>query len=277
MTQSGPVPADMALDLRRSRAVNVTHRVAGEPARELGAGSVWIWCVAGEEIGRITAHPAVRTVLSDAEWARRDRLRVEADRERFLAARVLLRSMLAAGTGVGAGSWGFDSDGFGRPYIATPASHTGLRFSITHTRGLVACAVTGCGEVGLDAEAYDRATRTMDVARRFFSPKEVVYLEECSPEKHRDAFFDIWTLKEAYGKALGQGLSVPLDRFSFDLSAPPPQLPFHTELGDDPDEWAFASGRPTRRHSMAVAARCGRLSPVDLEITFATADILGTD
>ena len=78
---------------------------------------------------------------------------------------------------MGAGVWRFDSDGHGHPYITTPASHTGLRFSITHTKGLVACAVTGCGEVGLDVEANDRATRTMEVARRFFSPKEVVDVE----------------------------------------------------------------------------------------------------
>lgn len=199
---------------------------------------------------------------------------MEDDRERFLAARIVLRFMLSAVTGVSPEAWRFEADERGRPHIASPSSHTGIRFSITHTSGLVACAVTGRGDVGVDAEAHDRQTRTLDVARRFFSQAEVACLEGYAPPQQRDVFLDIWTLKEAYVKALGTGLTLPLDRFSFDLSVPPPQLSFETELGDSDDEWAFALERPTPRHSVAVAACGGRTPRVDVRMRRVTAGAL---
>jgi 4'-phosphopantetheinyl transferase len=182
--------------------------------------------------------------------------------------------MLSAAVGVPPDAWRFETDGHGRPHVTAPLGRVGVPFSITHTRGLVACAVAGTGEVGIDAEARDRESRIMDVARRFFSDTEVACLERSPPSLRRDVFFHIWTLKEAYVKALGRGLTLPLSRFSFDLEAPPPQVPFHTELGEAPQEWAFALEHPTPRHCLAVAARTRPGSVLDVHLTPVTASAL---
>jgi len=271
MIRSETVPGGVALHARRTSSLTVRYLSAGEAQRDSDEGPVRVWYATEEEIARVAAHSEGRGTLSDADWARWERLRMNDDRERFLAARIILRYMLSSGTGVRPAAWRFESDEHGRPHITSPASHTGKRFSITHTSGLVACATTYRGDVGVDAEAHDRESRPMDVARRFFHPAEFACLEACSPEQQRDTFFDVWTLKEAYVKALGRGLALPLQRFSFDLSAPPPQLPFETELGDPSEEWAFALERPTPRHSVAVAVRGGR---AHLRMTCVTADTL---
>jgi len=274
MTQPETAPADVALHARRSPSLTVRYSAANEP---LGGGDgepVRVWFAVEEEIARVAAHAEGRSALSDADWTRWKRLRMADDQERFLAARILLRFMLSAHTGVSPEDWRFESDEHGRPHITAPTSHRRIRFSITHTSGLVACAVTGRGDVGVDAEAHDRESRTVDVAHRFFSAPEVACLDSCPPEQHQHLFFDIWTLKEAYVKALGRGLALPLDRFSFDLSVPPPQVPFETELGDPADEWAFALERPTQRHSVAVAVRGGPSSGGHVHMTRVTAGIL---
>ncbi len=274
MTQPESAPADVALHARRTPSLTVRYLAAREPSVDGGEEPVRVWFAVEEEIARVAEHAQGRSALSDADWARWERLRVEGDRERFLAARILLRFVLSTHTGVSPEVWRFESDEYGRPHITGPTSHQGIPFSITHTSGLVACAVTRSGDVGVDAEAHDRESRTVDVAHRFFSAAEVACLDGCSPEQHRDLFFDIWTLKEAYVKALGRGLTLPLDRFSFDLSVPPPQVLFETELGDAAEEWAFALERPTQRHSLAVAVRGGTLPGGNVHMTRVTAGTL---
>jgi len=274
MTQPETAPADVALHARRTPSLTVRYQAVGELVGGLNAGPVRVWYAAEEELSRLAAQDAGQQVLSDADWARWERLRMDDDRERFLAVRIILRFMLSELTGVSPEVWRFEADKHGRPHIIGPSSHQGIRFSITHTSGLVACAVSSGGDVGVDAEAHDREARIMEVARRFFSPREVACLEGCTPQQQKDAFFDIWTLKEAYVKALGRGLALPLDRFSFDLSVPPPQVIFRTRLGDVADEWAFALERPTRRHSVAVAARGGRLPTTEVHMTCVSAGAL---
>ena len=93
-----------------------------------------------------------------------------------------------------------------------------LRFNISHTDGLIACAVTIGREVGVDVEHINRHL-THDVADRFFAPREVADLQSLPDEEQQRVFFDYWTLKEAYIKARGFGLALPLGDFAFTLQS----------------------------------------------------------
>ena len=117
----------------------------------------------------------------------------------------------------------------------------------------MAAAFTTGAEVGVDVERLARRTATMDVARRFFAPAEVATLERVPEAAREETFFAFWTLKEAYLKARGLGLSAPLGAFAFDLSAEPPHVSFEPPIDDRPDRWQFARRAPGPLHRLAVA------------------------
>ena len=196
------------------------------------------------------------TLLSADEHARMARLVFERDRLRFLLTRALVRTMLSRYAGVAPQDWTFVANVHGRPELLDrPAGVPDLRFNISHTEGLIACAVTIGREVGVDVEHVGRRL-THDVPARFFAPREVADLNAL-PEPERDRiFFDYWTLKEAYIKARGFGLALPLGDFAFRLNPPnPPQITFEPSLDDDPATWQFLQGWPTTNHRLALAIR----------------------
>ncbi|MCC6621519.1 MAG: 4'-phosphopantetheinyl transferase superfamily protein [Deltaproteobacteria bacterium] len=131
----------------------------------------------------------------------------------------------------------------------------GVYVNLSHTDGLVALAVSAT-PVGVDVEDRQRPGRTVELADRFFAPSESRALRALPPERQRDRFFDLWTLKEAYIKARALGLAIPLASFAFDLDAP--TLGFTTTTEPDASRWEFARLDPTPRHRLAVArARAG--------------------
>src|SRR5439155_12126764 len=100
--------------------------------------------------------------------------------------------------------------------------------------GLIVCACTGSGVVGVDTEHLERDRAPLDIADRYFSAAEASELQASPPEQRAERFFYYWTLKESYIKAIGTGLSTPLDRFSFNLARPGAiGLSFHEGMSDD--------------------------------------------
>jgi 4'-phosphopantetheinyl transferase len=91
------------------------------------------------------------------------------------------------------------------------------------------------------------------VALSFFSPAEIADMSSVSPEARRNYFYSCWTLKEAYLKARGVGLSMPADGFSFDLHGREPQICFTAKYFDNPQLWRFYQATPTPHHKLAVA------------------------
>jgi len=129
-----------------------------------------------------------------------------------------------------------------------------LRFSLAHTEGLVALAVTLRSAVGIDVEPRSRRVTVHEIARRFFSPSEAAALDALPPEQQPDAFLDYWTLKEAYVKATGLGLHAPLERFSFARTSPP-VIVFAPGIDDEPSAWQFARLDLGADHVAALAVR----------------------
>lgn len=196
-------------------------------------------------------YAALLALLSDDERARLVRFRCERDRLLFLVAHALLRITLSRHSNVAPDVWRFCTGSHGRPEIAHPVSR--LRFSLSHTPGLAACAVILDHDIGVDVEDLSRGA-AIDVAERFFSPREVRDLLETSIASRPHRFLECWTLKEAYVKARGLGLSLPLDRFSvYNSSRGEWRISFEPPLNDDPARWWLWSSRVGTNHQAALA------------------------
>ena len=195
-------------------------------------------------------------LMSAEEHVRMGRLVFERDRHRFLLTRALVRNMLSRYAPVAPADWQFIANAHGRPEILDrPAGVPDLRFNISHTDGLIACAVTIGREVGVDVEYVGRHL-TQDIAARFFAPAEVAHLKALPDREQERVFFDFWTLKEAYIKARGFGLALPLGEFAFHLSPDgPPSISIEPSLNDDPATWQFLQDWPTPSHRLGLAIR----------------------
>jgi 4'-phosphopantetheinyl transferase len=222
-------------------------------AVELGEAEVHVWGIDPQTVTDPDLLARYAQVLSPDEQERRRRLRLGRMRHDYLVAHALLRASLSRYADVAPEQWTFRTNRHGRPEISGPAEAPPLSFNLSHTDGLVVCAVTSKRAVGVDVEDCSRSLRFMDVARRFFAPSEVEALQRAPESERASAFFTFWTLKEAYIKALGLGLAAPLERFSFRLEAPaPPSISF-ADSSSDPGRWCFSLFHPTERHVVALA------------------------
>lgn len=154
--------------------------------------------------------------LDAEERARADRFRFAKDREAFIAARGLLRAVLGDLLDLDPRDVRFEHGPWGKPRLAGAEGHSELTFNLSHTDGLVLIG-TGRREIGVDVERVRDLPDMLDVADRFFSRQEVDNLREIPVAERSAAFFRCWTAKEAYIKARGEGLSMPLDRFAVSL------------------------------------------------------------
>ena len=191
------------------------------------------------------------TVLDADEQARWRKFVFAADRHNFLVSHALVRFALSRHCGVQPAALRFSNNSFGRPEIAAPSIADGLRFSLSHTAGLVAVAVTRERDVGVNVENVTRQL-PMEAAELVLSRTELDH-ERGLPDPQRcERLFALWTLKEAYAKGRGLGLSLPLREFSFDMDEPPAiTLLSHSDA--NPGRWLFEFHRPSRIHCLALA------------------------
>lgn len=165
-----------------------------------------------ELVGRIGAD-ALLAALSDEERQRAARLVFEEDRLAYIAAHHLLRVTLAPLLGTAPEAIEMSSGPGGRPELAGPASAK-VSFNLSHTRGLVACAVSFDTVVGVDVELVRDLPDVAALARSTLAPAELHELDRIPPASRSRAFLRRWTIKEAYAKATGRGLSLPLTAIS---------------------------------------------------------------
>ena len=218
-----------------------------------------VWYVLSSEITDPHLFDEYRAMLPREEVEQEQRFVFEKSRIEFLIARVLVRTVLSHYTGHDLGAWRFERNAYGKPAVAAPAG-VSLQFNLSHTRGLVACAVTGQRAVGIDAEHLSRTADHLTLARRFFAAAEAAVIENARSEDQADWFLRFWTLKEAFIKAKGQGLSIPLGDFAFALSNDrPPRASFGGSVDERPDDWQFAQLRLGNEYQVALA--------VDLPVT----------
>jgi 4'-phosphopantetheinyl transferase len=219
-----------------------------------GAADVHVWYRHTTSLGAEALQAADRHLSLD-EQARRDRFRFAADRRDFAVAHDLLRRKLSMYRDISPRMWQFVADRYGKPRIDNRDPHARtLTFSLAHTRGCVSCAIVSSAPVGIDVERVDRPLSFTELGDRLFSPDEAASLRRCSNGMRATRFVELWTLKEAFLKAVGVGLSGSLDSVSFRLDEPARIAAGGPAVVEDP-EWHFALFEPHGDLRLAVAVR----------------------
>jgi 4'-phosphopantetheinyl transferase len=197
--------------------MHIRHSVAHPDTRFiLGSSDVHFWRVdlkaaAGEENQSLA-------VLSDDEQARASRFHFQVDRRYFIAARAMLRKVLAGYLAVDPGKLTFIYSPKNKPGLGGAHANDGLSFNISHSGDIALIGCTRDRRIGVDVELIRNDFDTAAIAARFFSAAEQNQLAALPPEHRHEAFFRCWTRKEAYIKATGEGLSLPLDQFDVSLA-----------------------------------------------------------
>ena len=193
------------------------------------------------------------SVLSEDEIERAGRYRFDADRRRFAVCRTALRTILASYLHIAAKEIGLVTTSGGKPELDARLA-SDLRFSVSHSNELALIVLARRREVGVDVE-HIRAMPGMDgVIRRYFSPSEVTALESLPDDERRRAFFRIWTLKEAYLKGCGDGLTRRLD--AIDVTVPADDQPASLQVRDRPGDetrWILRSVDAGESYAAALA------------------------
>jgi 4'-phosphopantetheinyl transferase len=156
-------------------------------------------------------------LLSDDERARTGRFHFRRDATRFVVGRASLRLRLGGCLDVKPAMIGFRYGLQGKPELAPPFDRSGLQFNASRTDGVGLIAVTRGRRVGVDVERVRPVPDLHEIAERVFSPAERRVLHGLPPSRQSEGFFNCWTRKEAYVKALGTGLTHPLTRFTVSL------------------------------------------------------------
>jgi 4'-phosphopantetheinyl transferase len=196
--------------------------------------------------------------LSSEEEQRCANLHFFRDQLAFLVGHALLRSALSWYSGVPPAELAFSRNPHGRPELQVPKDLCSIRFNTSRTRGVEVCLIVLAIDAGVDVEKTSRHVEPTEIASHLFSPEEAADLRSLSEAMQRERFYSYWTLKEAYAKALGMGLSLPFNRFGFDLDADGgPRLVTGRQHQDDPRSWQFVQLRPAPSYILSAALRRG--------------------
>lgn len=198
--------------------------------------------------------PLYESVLSPDERSRAARFHFVRDRRRFTVARGALRQVLSRYTGLPAHDLHFCYNAYGKPALTPACGGATVRFNLSHADALALIAVTAEHDIGVDIEQIRTEISYEQIARQFFSPQEVIALRSLPNEVRPQGFFNCWTRKEAYIKAQGVGLSLPMH--SFDVSLAPGQAAALLHTCDDPAEaarWTLTALDPGAGYVGAVA------------------------
>ena len=222
--------------------------------RCLEQGEVHVWVARAAAVVSLDLERSYAESLSEPERIRATKFLFAKDRVRYLVTRTLVRSTLSRYVPVAPREWRFRTNQYGRPEIAAPATSAMLRFSVSHTEGLVAVAIARDRDIGIDVEHLGRPISNISIVAQTFAGVEFEALNRIPSGDRKARFLEYWTLKESYVKARGIGLSMPLSRVRFDLAGSDIVVSLDGDLGDDESRWQFSLFRPTAQHVLAVAA-----------------------
>ena len=196
----------------------------------------------------------LQNTLATDELSRAERFYFEKDRKRFVVARGLLRAILSRYLSIEASQLRFCYSPYGKPALATTPGQDVLSFNVSHSHGLALYAVTRGREIGIDLERVRADLDCEQIAARFFSPRENAVLRALPTELKSKAYFNCWTRKEAYIKARGGGLSLPLDQFDVSLAPGEPAMLLNTS-GDrqEATRWSLRALTPGPGYVAALA------------------------
>lgn len=214
---------------------------------------VHVWTAVPERVCDPAGLAALRALLSVDERTRYQRFRCVQAAHQYLVAHGMLRSLLSRYADVKPADWQFVYGDHGRPEIANHLP-VRLRFNLTHTDGLIACAVSQDRTCGIDAERCVARRHFPGIARRMFSDNECRALERTQGRARLEGFYSGWTLREAYVKARGIGISFPTRKLDFTVRRDDDiGLTQAPDIAGSGDDWYFRLMRPTEEHLLAIA------------------------
>lgn len=242
----------------------------------LKENEIHIWMVNPKDCGteNIKRNNALydqyKTLLTEEETVKQQRYKFEKDREDALITRAFVRDLLSHYADIAPQSWRFEKGEKDKPEIVN--STIPLRFNLSHTKDMIVCAVTLNNDIGCDVENITRSNDVLKVAERYFSPFEIDALFSLPEAEQRNRFFDYWTLKEAYIKAWGLGLAIPLKDFNFDIFSQEKtrevsgnalpfdcnqsiDITFAPHRNDEPSLWHHWLFYPNEEHRLALSLR----------------------
>ncbi|GGQ76259.1 4'-phosphopantetheinyl transferase family protein [Couchioplanes azureus] len=220
---------------------------------------VQLWLCRNEDLPEVHAVDLARCWLDPAEQERARRFVFPADRRQYLVAHALVRRVLAGHTGVPESRLRFWRSRRGRPFLSPPPEgwprgDTGLDFNLSHARGVNVVGTAVNRRIGVDVERLDRddAESWMRVAESF-TAEERRWIDGLVPSERARGVLRLWTLKEAYAKARGLGLSLPFDSFAFVLDGGRRVRRFRPSRDDAVGRWQFLQLEPMASTIVAVA------------------------
>jgi len=229
----------------------MTENVTWSPATagiQLSSNEVHIWRA------YLDVDPTVQerlsAVLSLGEQERGTRFALARDRNRFAVARAILRQLLGSYLGEPPQDVLLETPAHGKPTLTATSRIPSLRFNLSHSHGFALFAFCFEHEVGIDVEKIRPEVAFEGIENQFFSPKEQTELDTLPPELRPEGFFLCWTRKEAYIKAKGEGLHIPLN--SFDVSLTPGKA--EVLHSSDEERWRLYSLHPERGFVGALVA-----------------------
>lgn len=192
-------------------------------------------------------------LLNDQEQARAEQLKIENKRLQFVLTRAVLKELLGKELGLSPIDIEFDYAEHGKPFISPETNPENIEFNVSHSNDYAAIAISNNIKLGVDIEQIRTGIEFEKLAQRFFSKIECEHILSLAEEEKQAAFFSIWSAKEAFIKAHGEGVGFGLDKFS---------VPFLSEKGkvqidiekDIKDAWHLENYSDIEGYSLAICA-----------------------
>lgn len=195
-------------------------------------------------------------ILASDEKTRANQFRFERDKIRYIVGRGILRELIARYIKNSPKTIKLDYTQHGKPFLVTSSSSNELYFNLSHSHDCIVCAFTKNIDVGIDVELYQPQFTIEDVAKYCFSKQEYDKLQNLSSYQKHSYFYSVWTLKEAFVKSIGLGLTYDLQQIKIDLlpqeSACSVSILNSQEEGTD---WTFQTFCPYKNYYAAFATR----------------------
>jgi len=244
---------------------------------QISNDEIHLWSINPNEYQDRALPECFQRCLSPDEIKKYQRYIDAHDQQDALITRVFVRHLLSLYLDLNPAEIEFIKGDKDKPEIFFPEGTQNtipLRFNLSHTKGLIICAVALTHDVGCDVERLDRKSDVLKIADRYFSESEIEELFSLPESNQKDRFFDYWTLKESYIKAWGDGLAIPLGDFTFHIGQSSDtmnnniKLSFSEQRNDNPEDWNSWLLNPDENYQLALSIRTPKLSNIDYTLRY---------
>ena len=212
--------------------------------------------------------------LSENELLRAGRFHFKRDRVRFIVRRSVLRMILGRYLHIEPNRVQFSYGPYGKPYLEETVGDGTLQFNLGHSNDIALYAFTRCRAIGVDIEYLRALPDTDQIIARFFTADEIATLNALPVSQRRQAFFNCWTRKEAYIKAIGKGLSQPLDQFEVSLAPGEPARLLNVEgAPKEASRWSLNAWTPAPGYVAALAVKGHNWQPTFWQFPRSTSEV----